>query len=422
MNHCMSNTPNLLFDPPVGKNWRHLYGKKLIIGFSGGKDSLALLHYLSRHRESAAWKLYAVHINHNLRGQESSRDEAFCRDWCAEHGVRFAVKNVVVKDMEEAASRGIEFAARSARYTLLEQERALLDFDYILTAHTLDDQLESFFVDLSTGASIFTLGGVNALAGKIVRPMLGISTDMVNTYLWANSLTPVYDGSNSDTNYVRNNVRHSIMPVINKVGAGFEQTILRLQDESRELYTWMDQRTKAAVVEHQNGAVVISRKVYNDFAIPEKRFLLGKWLSLLCRGGKAHANSIIELAHSGKSMRVALPGKYKCEINPVHIRIFPAVMVGKFKVVKPSGDTAAHISGGRTVRLPVELAEKECTIRSRTDGDRFNGSKLKDLFSDRKIELFYRDSAVIIEHEDKIIWVQYLPSTHTIKVEIDYEV
>ena len=103
----MSNARNILFKPPTHNIWKDLHGKKLIAAFSGGKDSITLLHYVWVHRECAGWQLTACHINHGLRGDEAKRDELFCRDWCFERDINFVSVTADVYGSCSVSARGL---------------------------------------------------------------------------------------------------------------------------------------------------------------------------------------------------------------------------------------------------------------------------------------------------------------------------
>jgi tRNA(Ile)-lysidine synthase len=275
-----------------------------------------------------------------------------------------------------------------------------------LTAHTADDQLESFFVDLLTGASIYTLGGVSETNGRIIRPFLDVTTEMIYSYLKNEGLDYVYDSSNSELNFRRNLVRERFMPLLDEFGE-IKKTIGRIQQESRFLNKCFSESTES-VIKCEDGVVIIRRDVFDGLSRPEKYFVLGKWLSMLCRGGHIHAEAIMEQLSRQRTARLSMPERYMCEISPRAIRIFPKSMVQEFEVVKKSGESEITLPNGRHVRFSGDMVDREILLRSRIDGDRFEGRKVKDMFHSRKIDLFDRDRAVVIVEDGKIVWVEYV--------------
>jgi tRNA(Ile)-lysidine synthase len=365
----MSNRRNLLFDPPLHGNWLLLKDKNLAVAFSGGKDSLALLHYLKINERTLNARIHAIHINHSLRGEESDRDEAFCRRYCEEHKIVFKSRSINVQESSLVKERGMEYAARKLRYNVLMGERESAGYDYILTAHTLDDRIETFFTDLITGASIFTLGGVEAVNGGILRPFLSVTSKMIEEFLEVHKLTPVYDSSNNDARYVRNMVR-SYAPFLSTM----KSAVLRVQEESARLGSWLAQRTEGAVVKYGDDFVEIDRGVLEEMSETEQGYIIGKWVSRLCRGGKVHSDMIIKSLEHKDSLRFSLPMGFAAEISFKSIHIFPAVWFSPFHYIKPPGKLTLEIPDRNLlIVFPESLKDRELLIRNREVGDKFHG-------------------------------------------------
>ena len=373
---------------------------------SGGKDSAALVHYLHTRRKEGGWEFAALHVNHHLRGEESDRDACWCREFCAARGIPFFVRDILVAGSPEAVARGVEHAARIMRYRVAEEVRHDEGFELIATAHTADDQLESFFVDVITGASLFTLGGIAADRDLIVRPFINVTTAMVTAYLEREGIKPVFDSSNADTDYVRNRVRLGLLPLLEEFGRNYTEGIKRIQEESRRVSSWLKERTRAAV-RREKGCLIIDRKLFETFDDVEKRFLLGSELSALCRSSGAHIKEIFKALQSGGSKRINLPGNLFFEINPDCLRVFPAAFTRPFCVEKKPGEHFVQLAD-RTVFFEGGLRDKALTVRSRRQGDSFRGKKLKDLFYSKKLTLFHRDRAVVLEAAEGIVCVQHI--------------
>ncbi len=165
--------------------------KKILVAFSGGKDSLMLLDFINKQKESLNIYAGACHINHGLR-HTAKRDEDFCRLYCIKNNIDFYTYNIS-EELKKDNSGGIEASARKYRYKFLLHTVKENNYDFLFTGHTYSDDIESFFVDLYTGASLFTLGGIMYENDKIIRPMLNITTEMVNEYIIKNNLEPVFD-------------------------------------------------------------------------------------------------------------------------------------------------------------------------------------------------------------------------------------
>lgn len=395
--------PGLLFEDLLKKELSFFKGKKLLVAFSGGKDSLAMLDFFNMNKAEWGFGLSACHVNHALR-KESGVDEEYCRRFCLDAGVDFIVKKLIFSKTD--ASKGVEDWARKRRYEALDEALEETGSDYILTAHTFDDRLESFFTDLYTGASIFTVGGISFLRGKICRPMLKIRTNDVEEYLVRRGLTPIFDASNDDTHFVRNKVRKLVMPALFAAGDEFVNTVLNLQEESARLNEEFYKLTENAVSIDTEELAVLDAGIFRKFSGAEKRYLLGKLFSVRFRTSKAIINEALKLFDRSGSKRVNLPDGYIFEVSVKSVRIFKKTLLDLFSVEKDGRTDTINLLHVK-VQFSGDYAGMLLVVRSRRNGDRFRGKKLKDLFIDAGLDIFQRDRAVIVENRlGEIIWAE----------------
>ncbi len=180
-------------------------GQHIICACSGGADSVALLFGLYLLRQKLDIRLSAAHFNHCLRAEESDRDEAFVRSFCNQFDIPlFAGRGTVV-----AGEKGLEAAARDARYSWF----ATLD-GTVATAHTADDNAETVLLHLVRGTGLKGLGGITPKRDKLIRPMLTVTRDEVLAFLQEYNLSYVEDGSNETDAFLRNRLRHHVMPLL----------------------------------------------------------------------------------------------------------------------------------------------------------------------------------------------------------------
>ncbi|MBE6959936.1 MAG: tRNA lysidine(34) synthetase TilS [Ruminococcaceae bacterium] len=180
-------------------------GDTVYVAVSGGADSMALLWGMYLLREKMGIKLAAAHFNHHLRGAESDRDEAFVREFCDRWDIPLAVGQGQVTP----GKKGLEAAAREARYAFLRSLPGK-----IATAHTADDNAETLLLHLIRGTGLKGLGGINPVNGIVIRPMLDVTRQQVLTFLEENHIPHVEDSSNAGDQFLRNRLRHDIMPLI----------------------------------------------------------------------------------------------------------------------------------------------------------------------------------------------------------------
>jgi len=212
--------------------------QKIVVGVSGGLDSVALLRAL--HQLGIFCKV--AHLNHQLRGDESDADEVFVRDLSAELGFPFYSKSVDVQAKADQEGISLEMAARAARLAFF----AKFEHAVIMLAHHADDQLETFFLRLARGAAGDGLGGMSfsQILGKVtvLRPMLEIPRAEIQKWMEKNQFTWREDSSNREDDFLRNRVRHQLLPLFEEtLNPRFRSTLLRTMEIFRAEREWMDQ-------------------------------------------------------------------------------------------------------------------------------------------------------------------------------------
>ncbi|MFB9054728.1 tRNA lysidine(34) synthetase TilS [Formosa undariae] len=203
-----------------------LKGKKLILTISGGIDSVVLAHLC----HNLGLNFALAHCNFNLRGDESDADEAFLVKLADDLDLELFIERFDTNQYAEDAKLSIQMAARELRYRWFEELVELLHFDYVLTAHHADDNLETFLINLSRGTGIEGLTGIPEINDYIVRPLLPFSRHEIVAYAEANSITWREDSSNSSTKYLRNKLRHDVIPVLKEINPQWLQNFKMTQD------------------------------------------------------------------------------------------------------------------------------------------------------------------------------------------------
>lgn len=198
----------------------------VLVGVSGGADSMALLHILA-HWETPL-EVTAIHIHHGLRGEYADRDETFVRSYCAEHAIPLVVVHADVSNFALREHLTTEEAGRRVRYEQFEETRHAIGADYVLTAHTADDQAETVLMHLIRGCGIDGLAGIPAARGNIRRPLLCCSRAEIEEYCALHDLPFMTDETNVDTKYTRNDVRHRVLPMLREINPSVNEALLRL--------------------------------------------------------------------------------------------------------------------------------------------------------------------------------------------------
>lgn len=188
-------------------------GERVLTALSGGADSVCLAAVLHR----LGYRVYALHVHHGLRSQEADRDAAFCEEWCRSLGIPFSVKYVRV----ERQGRGLENAAREARYAALREEAERLEIARVAVAHHQRDQAETLLLHLMRGSALAGLCAMEPVrADGIIRPLLFESREQIEQYCEQNGLSYVTDSTNADLSYTRNAVRLELLPMMERIRSG----------------------------------------------------------------------------------------------------------------------------------------------------------------------------------------------------------
>lgn len=192
-------------------------GQKILVGISGGADSVALLKSLLSLKDDLEIEVCACHINHMIRGDESDRDEMFVRDLCSESNVKLEVHSCNVPEYAEKQGLGIEQAARELRYDALNKSAQIFGAQKIALAHNLDDNLETMIFHLARGTGALGLGGIPAKRDNIIRPLINCERSVIEKYLLQNNANYVHDSTNDSTDYTRNLIRQKIVPILREI-------------------------------------------------------------------------------------------------------------------------------------------------------------------------------------------------------------
>jgi len=420
----------------------------VVVAVSGGADSTALLDGLVRLRLEKRWpmKIHAAHLNHRLRGEESEADESFVRDLAARLRVEIFIERIDVS--EEAARRraNLEATARDLRYDFLRRCAGRAGAEFVLTAHTRDDQAETVLMRLIRGAGTHGLRGIlhdRPLGDSIrlLRPMLAISRADVIEYCRRHSLEWRTDSSNYSIDLTRNRVRLELLPLLRSFNPGIDETLAREAELMRDDAECLDALGAALVDEAQaDGRLRID--ILNQARPAIRRRTLRLWLQ--AHGGEgidtSHILAIETLLSPGKSgRRIELPGGWivarefdglvlrrasQAALAPTPLKEDEAVVFGRFTLrlfrgVEPLSININKLeeSGYFVTLLTKSPSLDEIHVRERKPGDAYrpigrrHRMKLKTLMIRHKIPVSARDNyPVLVTNDDSIVWSPGLPA------------
>lgn len=267
----------------------------ILAAVSGGADSICLLTALLELSEKRGFLVAAAHFNHRLRGSESDRDAQFVAGFCRERNVR--LYNGGGNVLEYAAGRriGIEEAAREMRYAFFCKTAKNIDAKRIATAHTADDNAETFLLNLVRGTGLRGLGGIPPVRENIIRPMLTITKSDVLFFLSQRSIAYVEDSSNTLDIYARNLIRHRVIPVLREINPRFAETVTSAAALVRDDEAYINGEAERFINDYfKNGALCVSSLLMLPRPVSSRviRLASGKCLS------NVHVSAVLNMCRS----------------------------------------------------------------------------------------------------------------------------
>lgn len=378
-------------------------GDHVICAVSGGADSVALLFGMYLLREKLNISLSAAHFNHRLRGEESDRDENFVRELC----YRFDIPLTVGSAQVVAGKKGLEAAAREARYAFF----ATLD-GKIATAHTADDNAETVLMHLVRGTGLRGLGGIRPVNGKVIRPMLAVTRQEVLAFLEEYCLSFVEDSSNQGDAFLRNRLRHHVMPLLKeenpRLAENLSQMAMELQLDADALEQVQSMPEVTAL--RDMPSALRSRAI--------SRFLKENGV---CEPERSHIRAVEALIFSARpSAKADLPGGIIVSREYERLVVLKKELPAEEVVLKlgeafdlPRWGVKVCITQAQEIINTKEIftvhAVGEITLRARQPGDqiRLNAGTctLKKLFIDRRIPAHQRPHIPVLTDEQGVLGV-----------------
>jgi tRNA(Ile)-lysidine synthase len=411
----------------------------MMVAVSGGPDSMALLAVLYQLRSVYNVTLVVAHINHQLRGEESTRDAVFVEHQAARLGLPFSLRSVDVKGLQRTAGLSPQHAARQLRYACLAALQRALGATHIALGHTADDQAETLLMRLLRGSSPAGFAGMPPVRLPCVRPLLAVSRDAIMAYLRAEGIPWVEDSSNSHPVYLRNRVRLHLLPQLRQYNPQIASRLNELADICRaEQYLLAQQTAQVAaqVVCWQPGKRVLMRcHPYSTAPLAVQRRLLRDVVDTLlpaaANASFRHIESLRRLmVHGAVGERCPLPGHWMAERHrdttllwhtqqlpadaPVRTLPVPGYVDIPELELRLSADIRRHSSlTATTAGACIDLAPLQLplTVRFRRPGDRFyplgapGRRKLKAFLIDRKVPKAERDAVPLVISGSDIVWV-----------------
>jgi tRNA(Ile)-lysidine synthase len=411
-------------------------GEALVVGLSGGADSTALLDALAWLARRQTFRLVAAHLDHGLR-PDSAEDASTCEALCRDLGVSLRLGRADVRARAARDGSGLEDAARRERYAFLRDVRGQEEAVAIAVAHTQDDQAETVLLRLVRGAGATGLGAMRPRTGDILRPLLRVSRAEVLDHLNSRGLSWREDSTNLDVAFLRNRVRHELLPFLGRFNPKIASTLARsasvLADEA-DLAAGAGAELLARIGRAEGGALLLERAGLAAAHPAVARAALRRALEGL--GGLAdiaavHVERLLDLARTDLSSgrRLPLPGAREAVVQFGHLRLGPRLAASAPFALSVGIPGEVRIPGGPTVRIrpaggPVRSGADEAVaavpggseplwVRTRRPGDRvFVGGRavsLKRFLMDRQVPAETRPGLPLVASGPDVLFVPGLP-------------
>lgn len=413
-------------------------GDRVLVGVSGGADSMALLHILKRLRHELGIEIYVAHINHGLRGEDADADAAYVEDICIEWGIPFFLKKACVSELAKEWRLSEEEAGRRVRFSFFDEVLRQIDGNKIALAHHRDDQVETIIHNIIRGTGMEGLRGIKPIRdNKIIRPLIEVDRVSIEEYLAMENIPYRHDHTNDCTIYTRNKIRHELIPYIEEnFNPNFKESIIRMTeiigDEDEFLSDYVNELIDKNIAV-KSDKVFIPLDFLTSCHVAVKRRIVRTCIDYLCGSviniGQKHIDSILDVCNSNTGTSITLPleltvyrdynaillikgvDKKKVEFN-LELKVPGLTVIDEISMeIQTRYVDRFEFKDPYCVYIDGDRISNSLRIRNRLKGDRFRplgmkgSKKLKDFFIDEKIPKYMRDNIPLVVDGNTIVWV-----------------
>ena len=400
-------------------NFPFIHKCKFYIAVSGGIDSMVLLHLF----QHFPFKFGVLHCNFKLRGEESDADMRFIHDYCEENKLQLRIgffeTEMIAKELKES----IQVTARNLRYNWFYEQMEENDVQFVATAHHLDDSLETFLINLSRGTGIDGLIGIPEINDQIIRPLLPFSREEIEQYAQVNNIQWREDASNATTKYLRNKLRHDVIPILKEINSeflySFQKTITHLKDtkEMAEDASYIVYKEVATEIED-----VINFDLNKLLQIPNYKAYLHSFLKeynftawndiydlITAQSGKqVFSNTHVLLKDRNKLILSERKATTKAEVFLIDSIESKVNIPLKLEFCKVVNIFETHTN---CIFVDKDKIKFPLVIRKWQEGDEFypfgmkGKKKLSKYFKDEKYSLLDKENQWLLCSENQVIWI-----------------
>ena len=408
----------------------------IVVGFSGGPDSVFLVEMLKKLQHFFNFKIYLVHINHLLRGEDADSDENFSFEYAKKNNLEIFIKRIPVKEIAKEVGKTLEEVGREERYKFFSEIYEKVRATKIATAHNKDDQIETFLFRLIRGTSLQGLEGIKIKNNNVIRPISEIYKKDILEYLNKNEIQYKIDKTNFENEFTRNSIRLDLIPFIEeRYNIKFKDKIFSLIKEIRE-NNQNNSLNLSDYTDSENRIILEKTKFLSNF---DKKNLLSLFLNK--KNIEVNRNKIDEISSLIKSngtKKIDLDKSYRivkdytylyiedkkenCVINNnvIQVKIPSEQIFDNFKITVSTVENL-DIPKQKNQYLLDAIYNDIIEVRYRKEGDRIflgekHSKKIKEIFIDQKIPKDIRDRLPIFLYNDTIFWIYNVKKAYIPKI------
>jgi tRNA(Ile)-lysidine synthase len=415
-------------------------GDKVLVAVSGGSDSIALLHLLKELVSELNITLHVFHLNHLLRGPAAERDANFVRQLAAKWQIPITVLAYDVRAYAKRKKLSIEEGAREIRYQLLKETAEKINAQRIALGHQADDQIETFLMRLIRGTGLLGLTAIPPVRERFIRPLIEVTKQEIEEYCQNQGLEYRIDASNEDLSFLRNRIRHVLIPQLIKYNPDFCSTVLKTIEILREEQVFLDNKTRYLfnqLAELEDKILRIGIEEIKVLPVAIQRRLIRSAISWVKSNLKGiefkHIEYILSKISEKEKIVIELPGNLLIfdeygylvfcrktdleveKIKPVALQVPGVTEIKELKIsleAKLISKEKVEIVADRNIAfLDAKKLSYPLILRFWEKGDSFKPlgmrgeKKLQDFFVDEKIPRRVRQRVPLIESGGKIVWL-----------------
>jgi tRNA(Ile)-lysidine synthase len=408
------------FEDHLSYNFQFLNGKNLLLATSGGLDSIIMAHLFHQ----LNYKIAIAHCNFQLRGVESFEDQKFVQEYADANGIPLFVTQFDTKAFAEDYKVSTQVAARELRYNWFYELLETENYDYILTAHHADDNLETFLINLSRGTGLEGLTGIPEQNENIIRPLLLFSRQEIENYAKENNIQWREDSSNASDKYLRNKIRHHLVPMLKELNPNF---ITSFQKTQAYLQEAQDMVEDASIMVYQQVAKQEGDDIHFDLKqlkkLPNYKSYLYQWLnefgfsawediyaSVESQSGKQVFSSEFRLLKDRDSLILSpinfvdKEEEYLINENQQEVNIPLNLSFCKVADISLVSNTTIFVDADK-LQFPLVLRHWSEGAVFQPFGMEGKSKKVSKLFKDEKLSLIDKENTWLLYSNDEIVWV-----------------